>query len=122
MTKKFVNALSKDGCAVGRSRFLIPAIDGTDQFEELGTGKRHSSGYLVYTGKDLSSADVAMKFSGQNPHSDVFHRLIESYLSEIAKFKVGNVVGLERVAEDEVRLKLISQMPKQKPGVNTSHP
>jgi len=116
MTKKFVNALSKDGSAAGRSRFLIPALDGSAQFEEIGTGKRHDMGYLVYTGKELSPDDVAKKCTVEDSPSDALRRLIDSYLSAVAKFKVGNVVAIDYIADGQVRLRLISQMPKSKAG------
>ncbi|MBL9091238.1 MAG: hypothetical protein JNL96_08435 [Planctomycetaceae bacterium] len=116
MTKKFVNALSKDGTAAGRSRFLLPAIDGSAQFEEIGTGKRYDMGYVVYTGKELSPDDVAKKCTIEDSHLDALRRLIDSYLSEIAKFKVGNVVAIDHNADGQVRLRLISQMPKAKAG------
>jgi hypothetical protein len=116
MTKKFVNALSKDGSAARRSRFLVPARDGSAQFEEIETGKRHDVGYLVYTGKELSTDDVAQKMTFEESESDALRRLIDSYLSEIAKFKVGNVVAIERTSDNLVRLRLMSQTPKSKAG------
>ncbi len=115
MTKKFINGLSKDGSAAGRSRFLVPARDGSNQFEEIETGKRHDIGYLVYTGKELSADNVAKQWTVEVLQSDAL-RLIDSYLSEIAKFKVGNVVAIERVGDGQVRLRLVAQTPKSKAG------
>jgi hypothetical protein len=116
MTKKFVNALSKDDSAGSRSRFLVPARDGSTQFEELDTGKRHDVGYLVYTGKELSTEDVAKKWNVEDAQSEHRRRMIHAFLSEISRFKVGNVVAIEKNAEDNITLRLVSQTPKMKAG------
>jgi hypothetical protein len=116
MTKKFVNALAKDGSAAARSRLLVPARDGSARFEEIDTGKLHDVGYLVYTGKEISTDDVVKKWAVANAASNSFRSLIDSYLSEIAGFKVGNVVAIESNSNDRVMLRLVSQTPQHAAG------
>ena len=112
MTKKFINALAKDGSAAARSRFLVPARDGSARFEEIDTGKFQDLGYLVYTGKEISTDDVVKKWTVANQDSNRFCLLIDSYLAEIASFKVGNVVAIEYNSNDRVMLRLVSQTPQ----------
>ena len=112
MTKKFINALAKDGSAAARSRFLVPARDGSARFEEIDTGKFHELGYLVYTGKQISTDDVAKKWAVLNQDSNSLCSLIDSYLSEISRFRVGNVVAIEHNSNDRVMLRLVSQTPQ----------
>ena len=114
MTKKFINALAKDGSAAARSRFLVPARDGSTRFEEIDTGKFHDTGYLVYTGKEISTDDVVKKWAAANADADCFRSLIANYLAEIASFKVGHVVAIELNSSERVTLRLVSQTPKHK--------
>ena len=114
MTKKFINALAKDSSAAARSRFLVPARDGSTRFEEIDTGKFHDTGYLVYTGKAISTDDVVKKWAATNADADCFRSLIANYLAEIASFKVGNVVAIELNSSEQVTLRLVSQTPKHK--------
>jgi hypothetical protein len=114
MTKKFINALAKDGSAASRSRFLVPARDGSTRFEELETGKLHDLGYLIYTGKEIATDDVVKKWAVSNASSNSLRSLIDSYLAEIASFKVGNIVAVELNSSDRVKLRLVSQTPQLK--------
>jgi hypothetical protein len=111
MTKKFVNALSRDGRANSRSRFLIPAVDGTPCFQELESGRRHVAGYIVYTGKEQSTSSVLERLKPVPNDAGNIERLIDSYLLEVAAFKVGNVVAVDSVADGYVRLRLVTQSP-----------
>jgi len=113
MTKKFINALAKDGSAVARSQFLVPARDGSARFEEIDSGKFHDLGYLVFTGKEISADDVVKKWAGANHDSNSLCSLIDSYLGEISRFKVGNVVAIEHNSDDRVMLRLVSQTPQR---------
>ncbi len=113
MTKKFINALAKDGSAAARSRFLVPARDGSARFEEIDSGKFHDLGYLVFTGKEISVDDVVKKWAGANHDSNSLCSLIDSYLGEISRFKVGNVVAIEHNSDDRVMLRLVSQTPQR---------
>jgi hypothetical protein len=114
MTKKFINALAKDGSAAARSRFLVPARDGSTQFEEIDTGKFHDAGYLVYTGKEITTDVVVKSWAAANADVDSFRSLIDNYLAEIARFKVGNVVAIELNSSGRVTLRMVSQTPKHK--------
>ena len=113
MTKKFINALAKDGSAAARSRFLVPDRDGSARFEEIDSGKFHDLGYLVFIGKEISADDVVKKWAGANHDSNSLCSLIDSYLGEISRFKVGNVVAIEHNSDDRVMLRLVSQTPQR---------
>jgi len=113
MTKKFINALAKDGSVAARSRFLVPARDGSARFEEIESGNFHDLGYLVFTGKEISADDVVKKWSGADHDSNSVCSLIDSYLGEISRFKVGNVVAIEHNSNDRVILRLVSQTPQR---------
>ena len=73
-------------------------------------------GYLVYTGKELSADDVTKKWAVEDYESDAVRAMIDSYLLEIANFKVGNVVSIVHNADGRVELRLVSQTPKSKSG------
>ncbi len=112
MTKKFIKALAKDGSAAARSRFLVPARDGSARFEEIDSGKFHDLGYLIFTGKEISTNDVVKKWAGANHDSNSLCSLIDSYLVEISRFKVVNVVAIEHNSNDRVMLRLVAQTPE----------
>ena len=116
MTKKFVARLTADGYASSRSCFLIPSMDGSPCFEEILTGKRHDVGYLVYTGRDINRDDVITKLGERPSNVERLTGMIDSYLTEITKFKVGNVVAIEASDDANVQLRLVSSTPKSRPG------
>lgn len=115
-TKRFVNSLTKAGYTNGRSVWLIPALDGSLWFVDLKRGKRHDCGYLVHTGIAITPEDVVEKMEFRDRDDVLIQGLIESYIIELSRFRIGNVVGVEASDGKQVRLRLIAPVAKSPTG------
>jgi len=115
-TKKFPSAMTAEGYASSRSSFLIPSVAGELRFVDIRTGKGHESAYLVYIGRPITAADVLEKLTVAPRDLERVLRLLESLIEELARFKVGNVVAVESFEADRVRLRLVANAPKSRPG------
>ena len=115
-TKKFPSAMTAEGYASSRSSFLIPSVDGELRFVDIRTGKRHESAYLVYIGRSITATDVLEKLSVEPSDLERVQRLVDSLIEELARFKVGNVVAVESSEAERVRLRLVANAPKSRPG------
>jgi hypothetical protein len=114
--KKFPSAMTAEGYASSRSSFLIPSLDGELLFVDIRTGKQHDCAYLVYIGRSITAADVLEKLSVEPGDLERVQRLLDSLIQEVARFKVGNVVAVESSEADRVRLRLVANAPKSRPG------
>lgn len=115
-TKKFVCALSAKGHAQSRAPFLIPALDGTRAFIDVRNGKAHETGYVVYVGVAITADDVLKKVEVSVADVAQARLLIDSFIVELQRFKIGNVVAVEQSEGRLVRLRLIANAPKAEPG------
>jgi hypothetical protein len=65
------------------------------------TGRRYNRGYMVYTGVDVSVNDILKKLAMTDDASDSDRKAIESFLSRIRDFKIGNIISLKFISADE---------------------
>lgn len=91
----------------------MPAADGGEYFVDLQSGMQHRTAYVVYTGVNLTAKEVVAKASAiiSNPADSLC--LAESFLAELTRFKVGNVVAVDSNDGRVVRLRLVSLRPKR---------
>jgi hypothetical protein len=115
-TKKFVGGLSGKGHARARAPFLIPALDGTLAFVDIRNGKAHETGYVVYVGVAITADDVLKKVEVSVADVAKTRLLINSFIVELQRFRIGNVVAVEQSDGSLVRLGLIANSPKAEPG------
>jgi hypothetical protein len=119
-TKKLVGALSTKGHARARAPFLIPALDGTPAFIDIRNGKSHETGYVVYVGVAITADDVLKKVDVNVANVAQARLLISSFIVELQRFKIGNVVAVEQSDGSVMRLRLIANAPKAEPGPKLS--
>ena len=117
-TKKFVGALSAKGHARARAPFLIPALVGTLAFIDIRNGKAHETGYVVYVGVAITVDDVLKKIDVSVADVAKARLLINSFIVELQRFKIGNVLAVEQSNGGMVRMRLIANAPKAEPGPN----
>ena len=95
MTKKFITGESEKG----NSEFVIPDIfEGKDRFIGIESGKIYESGFICYTGVDLSVEKVIEKIL-ENRNLNFLQKrrakkVIDLYLKQIKMFKISNSVKL----------------------------
>ena len=115
-TKKFPSTMTAEGYASSRSNFVVPSLDGELRFFDIRSGKSHESAYLVYIGQPITTVDVLQKLSVEPSKLEQLHLLVDSLIEELARFKVGNVVTVESSEGGRVRLRLVANAPKPRPG------
>jgi hypothetical protein len=115
-TKKFPSALTAEGFASSRSTFVIPSLDGGHWFVDLRTGKKHETAYLVYLGTSITAEDVLQKLSNEPTDLVRARNLINSLIGELNRFKIGNVVAVEHSDGENVKLRLVANAPRSRPG------
>lgn len=117
-TKKLPNSLTKSGRANQRGEHLVPCLDMPRKDLLLGvkTGRRYNRGYLVYTGVDVSVDDILTKLGMTDGVSDPDRKVIESFLSSLQDFKIGNLVSLKFISTEACKLIKESERP------DTIHP
>jgi hypothetical protein len=115
-TKTFPAAMTADGYASSRSAFVLPSLDGHPWFVDLRTGKKHEAAYLVYIGRSISADDVLQKLQSEPSDFARARNLVLSLITELQRFKVGNVVAVEHSDGEQVQLRLVASAPKSRPG------
>jgi hypothetical protein len=115
-TKKFVGALSAKGHARARAPFLIPALDRTLAFIDIRNGQAHETGYVVYVGVAITADDVLKKVEVNVVDIAQARLMINSFIFELQRFKIGNVVAVKQSEGSLVRLRLIADAPNTVAG------
>jgi hypothetical protein len=110
-TKKMPCGLSKDGKLTPRSEFVIPhfAAESRVGFLGLKSGKCYTEAAITYIGKEISAKDIVAKLPKPIPDQAV--AILDSFLADLAQFKIGNVIRVE-YAKDTFSLKLERMAPK----------
>jgi hypothetical protein len=111
-TRKLLAALNAKGQASNRGAFVIPSPDGTPSFVEVRSGKIHQTAYMVYVGKDTTVSELADRAARVISEPNRTTALLGSYLEELQRFKIGNVLEIESNNGTTVRLRLVSNTPK----------
>ena len=99
MTKKFIHTSKELNGTKCKSEFIIPDIfTGSPNLIGLETGRLYKAGHIVYTGVDLTVAEVLEKVEEQKKLGFFKRRKakksIEKYLRQIKDIKIGSVVTL----------------------------
>lgn len=113
-TRKLPYSLTKDGRASRRGEHLVPSLEMPRQnlFVGVKTGKKYEKGYLVYLGTDVSVDDIAEKL-GLKPEQMSLSRLaIESFITALQSFKIGNVISISFPETDKCVLTKEAERPR----------
>ena len=104
--------MTKDGRATLSGEHLVPCLElpRENVFIGVKTGRKYTTGYVVFLGKDITTEDILKKLNKtQPPPSD--RRAIESFLGELQPFKIGNVVSIHFTSDDCCRLEKSADHP-----------
>jgi hypothetical protein len=112
-TKKLPHSLTKDGRANLKGEHLIPyiGIPSKNIFIGIKTRKEYSKGYICYIGVEIGADDILKKLNLSEKENARIYPIIESFIEEIQKSKIGNVVSLNFVDEKKCSLKKESESP-----------
>ena len=87
--------MRKDGAASLRSEHLIPCLDREKpMFVGIKTGKQYDKGCISYIGVSVSSDDIMAKLKLPNNEIINARKMLDEYLMQLKKFKIGNVVSV----------------------------
>lgn len=115
-TKKFLNALTADGYASGRSAVVVPDLDGNPWFVDVRTGKRHDTAYVVYVGRSITTDDVLEAIQIEIPDEIRVRQLVNSVIVSLPQFRIGNVVAVTSPDGMSALLRCVANSPKRRPG------
>jgi len=112
-TRKLPHTMTKDGHAGRGGEHLVPCLDMPRQNILVGltTGKKQSSGYLVYIGVDVGADEILQKMGMADRATESNRKAIESFLQGLQDLKIGNVVSIEFTADDSCHLTKESEHP-----------
>ena len=112
-TRKLPYSLTKDGRASLRGEHLIPCLEVPRQnlFVGVKSGKKYEKGYLVYLGKDITTQDIFSELALREEQFSQFQLVIDSFLTALQGFKVGNVVSLSFSEKDKCVLTKEAERP-----------
>lgn len=114
MTKRFANALTKEGRASTRTRFVIPDLGGEAHFFEITTGLVHQHAVVVFAGRDLDAADVLAELPAPPAHISSARAILEKFLCELRKCPLGSVISLRQGGAD-LAIEVVAARPKGEP-------
>lgn len=100
MTKKIAHSLDSETIP---KEFLVP-ISTSSGYCLIGikSGRIHDKGVVVYTGKDLSTGEVARKARESGILLD--ERLVDDYLKQVAGFRISNRIIVTASREFQIVL------------------
>lgn len=95
-TKKFPVSLGQEGCPTHNSEFLVPKFFKTDRnvFVGLKSGKETPLGAISFIGVEIDAQEVLSKLKIPPPDLKQALRLLENYLTQLQKFKIGNIISI----------------------------
>jgi hypothetical protein len=101
--------------------FLVPSPTAGEASGFLGiqSGKRHSSGALVFLGVPVTAHDIRSR-AAQSSGSDISSltdEQLDAYLAALADFKIGNVLSISYAADGSFSLSKLAEtcQPQSKP-------
>jgi len=115
-TKRFTAAMTKDGRAKMRAPFVVPAFDGRSVFVETKSGKAHDQAYVVFVGLAVSPEEALSKVQNPPADRDAALRQLRSFIEQVAQFKLGNVLAVERAADGLPLLRKVAEHPARESG------
>jgi hypothetical protein len=114
MTKRFANALTKDGQAAARSKFVIPDLGGASHFVEIATGRAHQQAVVVFVGRELETADVLDKLPVPPADVNLARAIVARFLNELRNCPLGSVISL-RTGGANLAIDIDASRPKGEP-------
>ncbi len=113
-TKRFINALRKDGGLSTRRDFLIPDLSAKpDGFVSLKNGKRHKRGAVVFLGQAIGVEDILCRMDVRQEDS-AQNDLLARFVALVAQLPLGALVEAEYSCEDNLTLPVVAE--ETKPG------
>lgn len=101
--------------------FLVPCPSAAEASGFIGiqSGKRHSSGILVFLGVSVTAQDIRSR-AAQLPTWDLSaltDERLDAYLSALDKFKIGNVLSVSYTTDGSFVLTKLAEMcqPRSRP-------
>jgi len=115
-TRKLPYSLTKDGRASLRGEHLVPSLEmpRLNLFVGVKTGKKYEKGYLVYLGKDVTVDDIGEKLGLKLEQMSLGRPAIESFITALQRFKIGNVVSVSFPETDKCVLTKEAEHPPTK--------
>jgi hypothetical protein len=112
-TRKLPHSMTKDGKATLHGEHLVPCLESPRQnyFVGVKTGKKHDKGLLVYLGVEISTDDILKKIGMTDKATETDRKAMESFLQELQRLKIGNVVSLAFTAPASCVLKKEAEHP-----------
>ncbi len=110
-TKKLLVAYDPSQPHPASGNFVVPISDSTGLFFlGLKSKKRYEQGQVVYIGKGITVNDVFAKLvdSGRKIESvEATVKALEAYLRMLQDYKIGNILRIEPIAEQECGFRLV---------------
>jgi len=105
--------MTKDGRAGRGGEHLVPCLDMPRQNFLVGvkTGKKQTSGHLVYVGVDVGTDDILKKVGMFDRATESDRKAMESFFQGLQDLKIGNVVSVVFTADDVCALKKEAEHP-----------
>ncbi|NTW60247.1 MAG: hypothetical protein HGA43_13910 [Nitrospirae bacterium] len=115
-TRKMLYSLTKSGRASLRGEHLVPCLETTRQncFVGVESGKKYEKGYIVYLGKDIDTEEIEEKLRIRDDWHAEARPVIESFLTALQSFKIGNVISVSFVEKDKCVLTKEAEQPIEK--------
>ena len=106
-TKKFPVSIE------GKGEFIIPVLSNPPEsgFIGLKTGRSYKSGAISYIGKAIAVEDVLARLKTTPENKNHAIRILNSFLTQLQSFKVGNVVSVRYDSEGMPLLIMQSKRP-----------
>ena len=102
--------------------FLVPcpAAGGGSGFVGIQSGKRHSSGTLVFLGVPVTAHDIRSRAAQSSSTFDISaltDEQLDAYFLALDEFKIGNVLSVSYAADGSFALTKLAEMcqPRSKP-------
>ena len=107
MTKKYLIPYYADRGATKGKQILAPVSDDTGlKIASLPKGRETALGMVVYGGRELSASDLLAKIGNSESKTllsdDEYTQLLEFFLKEVSRFKIGDVVKLTISSDNNV--------------------
>lgn len=106
-TRKFLAPINLKKPEAQISGFLV--VDSTGKFVEISSRKGFEAGIIVYVGRTITPETVCEKALKHGRNVD--RSEIERLMSEIAKFRIGDIVGFSTESDSRL-VKLNIERPR----------
>ena len=115
-TRKMLYSLTKNGQASLRGEHLVPCLETPRQncFVGVESGKKYEKGYIVYLGKDIGTEEIERKLRIRDDRRAEALPVIESFLTALQSFKIGNVISVSFIEKNKCVLTKEADQPIEK--------